>query len=197
MIVRRLFASVFLSFVVLALGVMAPVVVSAPANAAGPGHVYLMRGLANVFSLGMDQIEEQLRAQGIAAETRNHVSWRSIAAEIAADYRGKRQLGPIAIVGHSYGATAATLLTAELEKQNVPVALVVAIDPSFEVSVGKNVRRAVAFHTRSFPGLTAGPGFRGSLQNIAVSGTGHITIDKDQSVQAQTVAAIKKAFGRR
>lgn len=197
MIVRRVFASVFLSLLLLALGCVVPAAVSSRAMAAGPGQVYLLRGLANVFSLGMDQIESQLNAAGISAKTRNHVYWQSIADEIAADYRGKRRLGPIAIVGHSYGATAATLLTAELARQNVPVALVVAIDPSFEVSVSKNVRRAVAFHTQSFPGLKPGPGFRGSLQNVSVSGAGHIMIDKDQSVQAQTIAEIKRAFRRR
>jgi len=197
MIVRRLFVSLLLALTIVLVGGVAPGAFSGRAMAAGPGQVYLLRGLANVFSLGMDQIEGQLRADGIAATTRNHIYWRSIAEEIVADYRGKRQLGPIAIVGHSYGATAATLLTAELATQNVPVALVIAIDPSFEVSVSKNVRRAVAFHTRSFPGLKPGPGFRGSLQNISVDGTGHIMIDKDESVQNQTVAAIKKAFRRR
>ncbi len=197
MSIRRVLATLSLSLAILAFAAIAPTGFSSSAHAAGPGQVYLLRGLANVFSLGMDQIASQLDADGISAKTLNHVAWQSVAAEIAADYRGKRKLGPVVIVGHSFGATAATLLTAELANQNVPVALVVAIDPSFEVSVSKNVRRAVAFHTLSFPGLKPGPGFRGSLRNISVTDAGHITIDKDQSVQQQTIAEIKRALRRR
>ena len=200
MFVRRLFVSLSLSLAILAVSGVLPSAFAGRALAAGPGQVYLFRGLANVFSYGMDQIGSDLRADGIKAKTLNHAYWPSVADEIIADYRGKRQLGPVAIVGHSYGATAATLLAARLAAQNVPVALIVAIDPSFEVTVSKNVRRAVAFHTSSFPGLKPGPGFRGSLQNISVSGDSgvtHITIDKDKTVQQKTIAEIKRAFGRR
>jgi pimeloyl-ACP methyl ester carboxylesterase len=172
-----------------------------PASAQkGSGQVYLLRGLANIFSLGMDSLAGELREKGIAAQTRNHVYWESIAEAIVADYRGKRALGPIAIVGHSFGATAATLLTARLAKEGVPVALVVAYDPSFPVSVSANVKRAVAYRAKSFPGLTAGPGFRGSLENILIegpSGVVHMTLDKDRKLHAHTITEIKRAFRRR
>jgi pimeloyl-ACP methyl ester carboxylesterase len=184
----------------LAVGAISPGVLSDRAEARGPGQVYLLRGLANVFSLGMDQLAGKLQHDGIAARTLNHAYWPSIAADIAADYRGKRLLGPIAIVGHSIGATAATLLAARLAEQKIPVALLVAYDPSFEVTVSRNVRRAVGFHTRSFPGLKPGDGFRGSLKNIQVSSAGgvnHITIDKSRVVHDRTIAEIKHAFGRR
>lgn len=176
-----------------------PAAVSDGMAAQGRGQVYLLRGLANVFSLGMDQLGRKLEKEGIAARTMNHAHWRRIADEITEDYRGKRTLGPVAIVGHSIGATAATLLTARLADNGVPVALLVAYDPSFEVTVSRNVLRAVGFHTSSFPGLKAGTGFRGSLENIPVksSGVNHITIDKAGPVHDRTIAEIKRAFGRR
>jgi hypothetical protein len=176
-----------------------PATVGNSAAAQGKGQVYLLRGLANVFSLGMDTLGEKLRAEGISARTMNHVRWRRVADEIAEDYRGKKRIGPVAIVGHSLGATAATLLTADLAERGVPVALLVTYDPSFEVTVSKNVRRAVGFHTSSFPGLEPGPGFRGSLENVLVksSGVNHITIDKAGSVHDRTIVEIKRAFRRR
>lgn len=168
------------------------------AEARGKGQVYLLRGLANIFSLGMDTLNRKLEGEGISAKTLNHVHWRRIADDIAADYRGKRAIGPVAIVGHSLGATAAALLTADLAERGVPVALLVTYDPSFEVTVSKNVRRAVGFHTSSFPGLEPGPGFRGSLENVLVqsSGVNHITIDKASAVHDRTIVEIKRAFRR-
>lgn len=196
---RRCFLPSLLSVAVF---VAASLVAAAGTNSAaaqGKGQVYLLRGLANVFSLGMDTLGRKLKNEGIEAKTLNHAHWRRIAEEIAEDYRGKRTIGPVAIVGHSIGATAATLLTAALAEKGVPVALLVVYDPSFEVTVSNNVRRAVGFHTSSFPGLEPGAGFRGSLENILVesSGVNHITIDKAGAVHDRTIVEVKRAFGRR
>src|SRR5580704_10945984 len=67
--------------------------------------VYLMRGFANVFSLGMDEMAAQLNARGIPAEAYNHLLASSLASEAAADYKsGKTRT--IIIVGHSMGGDA-------------------------------------------------------------------------------------------
>src|SRR5215467_6417892 len=43
---------------------------------AQPGdHVYLLRGFANVFSLGMDQIATKLQQRGIHATVDNYLAW--------------------------------------------------------------------------------------------------------------------------
>ncbi|MGD9924845.1 MAG: hypothetical protein AB7V13_25860, partial [Pseudorhodoplanes sp.] len=47
--------------------------------------VYLLRGLLNVFSLGMDTLQERLTAMGIEAEVFNHNGWISIANKIEED----------------------------------------------------------------------------------------------------------------
>jgi len=45
--------------------------------------VYLLRGLMNVFSLGLDEIGTKLQAQGIPITVANFVSWSSLAEEAA------------------------------------------------------------------------------------------------------------------
>jgi len=53
-------------------------------------HVYLLRGFANVFSLGMDQIATKLEHQGIDTTVTNYVSWPTLAEEAAAEYKSGR-----------------------------------------------------------------------------------------------------------
>ncbi len=39
---------------------------------ASSGHIYLLRGLANVFSTGLDVLDERLVQRGFAATVHNH-----------------------------------------------------------------------------------------------------------------------------
>src|SRR5579864_9567404 len=80
-----------------------PAAAAAPAPI-GPGttHVYLLRGVLNIFSLGLDDIAAKLRAQGIPVTVANFMSWSSLADEAAADYKSGR-LKTIILVGHSSG----------------------------------------------------------------------------------------------
>ena len=57
---------------------------SATPAAAGPGmhrKVYLLRGLTNVFSPGLDQLADELRKSNIEATVTNHAFWESLATE--------------------------------------------------------------------------------------------------------------------
>ena len=54
-----------------------------PASQASQTHVYLMRGVLNIFSLGMDQMAYRLQAQGINASVHNHMLWSSVASDAA------------------------------------------------------------------------------------------------------------------
>ena len=42
---------------------------------AGTGHVYLLRGLLNIFSLGMDDLAAKIQAKGISASVHYHSEW--------------------------------------------------------------------------------------------------------------------------
>ncbi|KYH01181.1 signal peptide protein, partial [Bradyrhizobium sp. DOA1] len=63
---------------------------AAPSQAAATTHVYLLRGVLNIFSLGLDTIGARLQAQGIPVTVANFVSWSSLADEAASAYKAGR-----------------------------------------------------------------------------------------------------------
>ena len=97
---------------------MLPVDTTAKAAVSASGvsdaHVYLLRGVLNIFSLGLDDIADKLRAQGIPVTVINYLGWSSLADEVAADYKSGR-VRTIILVGHSSGATALPDMVARLE----------------------------------------------------------------------------------
>ncbi len=93
---------------------------------ASTAHVYLVRGVLNIFSLGMDEIAAKLQQQGIAATVHNHMMWASIADDAAAEYRSGR-VQTIVLVGHSSGATVLPDIVARLDQQGVPVKLAIGL----------------------------------------------------------------------
>jgi thioesterase domain-containing protein len=157
----------------------------------GPAHVYLLRGLMNVFSLGMDDLAQKLEREGIPASVRNHIEEQQILQEIAARYRaGDRR--PIILIGHSLGADAVLMMSEQLGRLGVPVALVVLFDGTQPMAVGENVARVMNF--TQHVAITAGPGFHGELETIDESGDAsvtHTTIDKSPRLQAAVIDKIK------
>ena len=76
--------------------------------------VVLLRGIFNVFSLGLDDLAVQLKRDGIRAIVKHHSGWRRIARRIIAE-AGKGRRTKLIIVGHSLGANAALAMTAKLQ----------------------------------------------------------------------------------
>src|SRR5262249_45273623 len=96
-------------------------------SGATDAHVYLLRGLLNVFSLGLDEIAAKLQQQGIPVTIANYVSWQSIADQAAADYKSGR-VKTIILVGHSSGATVLPDVVARLDQLGAPAKLVIGLD---------------------------------------------------------------------
>ena len=84
-------------------------------------HVYLMRGLLNIFSLGMDQLAAQIQSSGIDASVYNHSVADGVVNRIVQEYRAGDH-GPYILVGHSLGADAVMAMAQQLNLQGVPVA---------------------------------------------------------------------------
>ena len=168
---------------------------------AAPGesnaHVYLVRGVLNIFSLGMDEIAAKLQQQGITATVHNHMMWASIADDAAAEYKSGR-VKTIVLVGHSSGATSLPDIVARLDQQGVPVKLAIGLDSVFRTSLAGRVGRYVNFYVANGAGTRVEKtrGFQGTLENVDVDhlpGVSHLTIDKNQFMQQKIIAAIDAA----
>ena len=113
--------------IMLALG-STPVTAQAGAGkAVARAHVYLLRGLMNIFSLGMDSLAEELSKRGVYATVSNHSEWQSLADQAASNYKAGKE-DPIILIGHSLGADAVMEMAAYLNRKGIPVALVVPFD---------------------------------------------------------------------
>ena len=158
-------------------------------------HVYLMRGLLNIFSLGMDQLASQIARNGIDATVYNHSVEESVVGTIVQKYRAGDR-GPYILVGHSLGADAVMAMAQQLNAQNVPLALVVPFDGTESYAAPGNVSCVVNLTQRKYAYVQAGPGFHGRLSNVDVSSDttiDHVTIDKSPRLQAMALKEILQA----
>lgn len=157
------------------------------------GEVYLLRGLANVFSRGMDTLGAKMVRSGLDARVYNHGAWRELADNILARAKKKQVSYPIVIMGHSLGANASTSMAKYLGDRGVKVQYVVQFDPTVTTFVGKNVNRVINFYlpledNRNV--VKKAPGFRGVMKNInvrGVRGLKHTTVEKDAKFHSQVI----------
>jgi hypothetical protein len=163
------------------------------ASARSGTHAYLVRGIFNV-SVGLDQLADKLSRAGIASNVYGPQEGDSVAAEAIRDYRSHK-VHSIILIGHSLGAGGVVLVAEQLETAGVPVSLLISLDPVSTMAVPRNVRRVVNFYIAgSGAALVAGPGFRGSLQNINVSGVpgmDHMTIQATAAMHRRMMSYVR------
>src|SRR6476619_1455963 len=159
----RLFPVVGVLFVLIMVGVGAR-----PGMAQPRAHVYLLRGLMNIFSLGMDTLAEKIQRHGSYAKSHNYAEWQTLADPAAAAYHAGKE-GPIIIVGHSLGADAGMEMSAYLGRKGVPVALAVPFDAKQSYATPSNVGRLLNLTHADYGRVYRGAGFHGSISNVDVS----------------------------
>src|SRR6516165_6101729 len=163
-----------------------------------PGaHVYLLRGFANVFSLGMDQIATKLQQRGIHATVDNYLAWPSLAEQAAAEYKSGR-VRTIILVGHSSGAVAVTSMAARLSQAGVPVKLAIGLDPTSRMTTTGHIDRYINYYIANGFGdpVDKGKDFSGVLQNVDLehmADVGHFNIDKNSRLQGMVIRDILAA----
>jgi hypothetical protein len=160
-------------------------------------HVYLLRGFANVFSLGMDQIAAKLEQHGIHTTVDNYLAWPSLAEQAAAEYKSGRTRA-IILVGHSSGATAVTEMAARLSQLGVPVKLAIGLDPTSRMTTTGHIDRYINYYIANGFGdpVDRGQDFSGVLQNVDLehmADVGHFNIDKDNRLQGMVIREILAA----
>jgi hypothetical protein len=162
-------------------------------------HVYLLRGLMNIFSLGMDTLAEELNRRGVYATVHGYGEWQSLADRAAVDYKAGKE-GPIILIGHSLGADAVMEMAAYLGRKGIPVALVVPFDGTQSWAASDNVAHVLNLTQRDYAYMRRGPGFKGTLNNIDVSSDpsiDHINIDKSPRLHARVVSEVLAVVGHR
>ena len=156
--------------------------------------VYLLRGWFGVFSTGLDSLAEELRSKGIKAETVGHLAWKSTVSKII-KYHASGESGPLVLIGHSQGANNVIEMARLLERENIPVDLLVTLAPVMQDPIPGNVVRAINYYNSPGWGapLTADAGYHGKLMNVNLGGDlgiYHMAIDKNPTIQAEIERAI-------
>jgi pimeloyl-ACP methyl ester carboxylesterase len=152
------------------------------------------RGLADIFSRGMDTLTHRLNQEGYSARVYSTNQWPSAAQRIADQYsRGHKVI--VVLVGHSLGGNAIFDAAYELDQRNVPIELLVSFDATNPRPVPKNVLHVVNFFQQNGFGkqVTPGPDFKGELTNLdltAETGLSHTTIDKSPRLHAMVMRKI-------
>lgn len=158
------------------------------------GDVYLLRGLMDVFSQGMDALADKLRHKGFTANVANHASWSSIARKITERYKSSKYPEPVFLIGHSLGADAVIMLSERLAKEGVPVSLVVTFDPVHPRPAPTNVKRFINYYQSNNgwgAAVKPGPGFKASLANNDLkdrTDIHHTSIDKADFLHDKVVS---------
>jgi hypothetical protein len=164
----------------------------------GPrAHVYLLRGLFNVFSLGMDTLAEELSKHGVQTSVHNYADWSALAEQAASRYKAGTE-NPIILIGHSLGADAVMDMAAALGRRDVPVALVIPFDGTKTLYAPANVARVVNLTQRNYAYARGGAGFHGSLANVDVSfdaNIDHINIDKAARTHSRAISEVMAVVG--
>lgn len=165
------------------------------------GEVYLLRGFADVFSRGLDEMGAQLESRGVVAHVQGHLSWRTVAKQIIDD---RRRYGPspVILIGHSLGANAVISIAEKLGAAGIRVDYLATFAATAPDPVPGNVRRVVNYYfaTNGWgEPLVPGPGFVGKLSNRDFSKSeviGHFNIDKQRPLQAEVVREVLRSLGR-
>jgi len=161
------------------------------------GRAYLFRGaLGPIFSRGMDRLTNELQQAGIDADVNEFTICRLIAARAIRVYR--ENPAPIILIGHSMGGYCSIIFSQMLQAENIPVSLVVTIDPAHVTpDVPLNVERFInIFLSKDVLGggdVKPAPGYRGHYASFDLSEhdeVSHITIDKMDDVHQQLIAKI-------
>jgi hypothetical protein len=170
---------------------------SATANANIHRKVYLLRGLTNVLSPGIDQLADELHKINVDATIANHAFSDSLASEAIADCKSGR-VNSIVLVGHSLGASAAVSMAEQFQKAGLRVALIVTLDPVVKTVVPNNVHLLRNFYLSNGVGtkVERGGHFHGMLQNVDLGDNaelGHVSLTTAPAIQKQIMRDILAA----
>lgn len=112
--------------------------------------VYTMRGLFGV-SVGMDMLAQKVRSQlGVYATPLYYYESERLSKVLIDDYKTKGFRGPIVLIGHSFGADEQIKVAKRLNKENIPVDVLITLDHTKRQTIPANVRHYYNLSSGSF-----------------------------------------------
>jgi hypothetical protein len=114
------------------------------------GKILLVRGLFNVFSLGLDDLAAQLSRRGYNAEVVPAGLSYTVVDDVSRKYANGELKGPLVLIGHSLGGDLLPELANRLAAHRRTVELLVMIDSTFPSDCPGNVRRCVNLYQSNF-----------------------------------------------
>jgi len=149
-----------------------------------------------IFSTGMDRLSEKLTKAGFSADVYEFTICRWIGDRAITSY--KESPAPIVLIGHSMGGLCSIVISEMAAKENIPISLVIAIDPAHATGdVPLNVERFInIFLSDSVLGggdVVAVPGYRGHYASYDLkenSRVSHINIEKSDDIHRQIVEMV-------
>ena len=162
---------------------------------AAENRVILLRGYLGLFSSGLDELADELKAKGFDVEVRQHLYWTDVVNDILRD-RATGKIGTLTFVGHSQGGNDAIEIATALSVSHVPVDLIVTLAPVYPKPVPANVARAINYYQAGGWGspLTPGQAFRGALANHNLASDqslSHFNIAENPRIRAEVVREIE------
>jgi hypothetical protein len=174
------------------------------------GSVYLLRGFLGIWSYGIDDLGGKINAAGIRASVFQEDQWHALAETILEKYRNEPRHEPIVLIGHSYGADDTLRIARQLKECDIPVDMIITLDPVTPPKVPDNVRVCYNFYQSNL--LDSLPFFRGipleseapngvNLQNMDLRsdrrdllepGTDHFNIEKNEKVHAEIIKKLQQ-----
>jgi LysM domain-containing protein/thioesterase superfamily protein len=169
-----------------------------PAATALPrGRVYLFRGgLGLIFSRGMDKLAKRLEEARVSVDVNEFTVCPYVADRAIREYR--QDPAPVTLIGHSLGGRCALEFAEKLRAENIPVSLIVTIDPAYLMpKLPMNVERYMnIFLARDVLGggdVVPEKDFQGHFASFDLSklkGVLHINIDKMDIIHTQLLTKI-------
>ena len=162
-----------------------------------PGEVVFLRGLANVFSLGLDTLSDELKKYGVYSYVHNHKAWEKVGQQIIAKSRKGQLSYPVIIIGHSLGAGASPKLATMLGRQGIAVQYMVMLDAVEPLPVTNFVEDAINYYLPKRRGqnmISPSRDFEGHYENVNVKerlqGIDHFNIDENEILRGQMTKRI-------
>src|SRR5262249_15483093 len=163
-------------------------------RAQASGHIYLLKGLADIFPTGLDVLDEKLVQRGYNATVHPYDLYNSLAEEAARLQKSGK--GPIIIMGQSLGADAAFYMAEKMKTLGAPVAVVVTFWPTTNLVAPSNAGEVVNYYTVNIL-VSKGAGFKGSISNINLNSAAdinHLSIEKSNRLHASVISRIRRSL---